>query len=357
MADPFAWRSERRFDEEAQRRVFANKSVLITGAAGSIGSALAIKLAAIGCRHLHLLDHFDHGLLDIYEAVRRISPAQPVTDILCDVRDEGRLEACMRRAEPDIVIHAAALKHVHLGERHSIECVLTNLIGVRNALSAAETAGASQFLLISSDKAAAPVCLMGATKRLAELYLAGYRAENPEGMCARSVRFGNVVGTQGSVIPRFAAQIEAGGPLEVTHADMERFFMTPGEAVGFILSVAALPDDKTASAYVMEMGEAISILELGRDMIRKSGKEIAVTFTGLRPGERIKECLFDDHEAVTPSKVEGVFRVTSGEDAFVSTADVAHIEGLARSMDNPVVRQRVFAFLNRRIGRTERAVG
>jgi|CXWL01.1.fsa_nt_gi O-antigen biosynthesis protein WbqV len=353
-------RSERAFDLGELKSFFSNRRVLVTGAAGSVGSALALQLAQMGCARLGLLDHFDHGLIDVYERVRRAAPGLSVVDVLCDVRDSERLETCVRRVEPDIVIHSAALKHVHFGERHPIECVLTNLVGVRNALVAAADAGASHFLLVSSDKAAAPMCVMGATKRLAELHLAGFQMERPSAMRLKAVRFGNVLGSQGSVLPRFAAQIEAGGPLEVTHADMQRFFMSPQEAVGLILSVAALEDSEARDmgAYVMEMGESVSILEVGREMIRRAGVEVAIEFTGLRPGEKLHEQLYDACETATASPLPGVFRVTpKAADAYLSSADVAHLETIARTMENAVVRQRVFSYLDERLGRSERAAG
>lgn len=353
-------RPEVQFDASLQRAFYANKRVLITGAAGSVGSALALKLAQYGCAHLAMLDQFDHGLLDVVEAVRKAAPGLSVTEALCDVRDSGRLDAWMRRIEPDVVIHSAALKHVHLGERHAAECVLTNLVGVRNTLAAASNAGASHFMLVSSDKAAAPVCVMGATKRLAELHLIGFQMERNPQMRLRSVRFGNVLASQGSVIPRFAAQIEAGGPLEVTHPDMQRFFMTANEAVGLILSVAAVDDRgaKGAGAYYMEMGEPVSIMEIGREMIRRSGRDVEIAVTGLRPGERLSEQLFDDQESVSPSALPGVFRITpKAADAYVTSADVAHLETVARTLDNAIVRQRVFSHLDQRLRRTERAAG
>ncbi|HYD87549.1 MAG TPA: SDR family NAD(P)-dependent oxidoreductase [Vitreimonas sp.] len=353
-------RPEARFDEAAQRAFYANKRVLITGAAGSVGSALALRLAQFGCAHLAMLDQFDHGLIEVVEAVRRAAPKLQVTEALCDIRDSGRLDAWMRRIEPDVVIHSAALKHVHLGERHAAECVLTNLVGVRNALAAAANAGASHFMLVSSDKAAAPVCVMGATKRLAELHLIGFQMERNPAMRLRSVRFGNVLGSQGSVLPRFAAQIEAGGPLEVTHPDMRRFFMTPNEAVGLILSVAAV-DERGASgagAYFMEMGEKISIMDIGRELIRRSGRDIAIEITGLRPGEKLEEQLADEHETVSPSQLAGVFRVSPlAADAYMTSADVAHLETVARTHENAIVRQRVFAQLDQRLRRSERAAG
>lgn len=262
----------------------------------------------------------------------------------------------MHRIEPDIVIHSAALKHVHLGERHPVECVLTNLVGVRNAVTAAANVGASHFVLVSSDKAAAPTCVMGATKRLAELYLNGFQLERSTPMRMKAVRFGNVLGSQGSVLPRFAAQIEAGGPLEVTHPDMERFFMSSEEAVGLILSVTAL--DEASGAYFMEMGDPVSILDLGRDLIARSGKEIGIEFTGLRPGEKLREQLIDDHETAAPCALAGVYRVTpKAADAYLTSADVAHLETVARTMENAIVRQRVFAHLDERLHRYERAAG
>lgn len=352
-------RPEVEFDASAQRLFYANKRVLVTGAAGSIGSALALKLAQSGCAHLALLDQFDHGLLDVVEAVHAAAPALPVTEALCDIRDAGRLNAWMHRIEPDVVIHSAALKHVHMGERHAAECVLTNLVGVRNALAAAADAGASHFMLVSSDKAAAPVCVMGATKRLAELHLLGFQIERNPQMRLRSVRFGNVLGSQGSVLPRFMAQIEKGGPVEVTHPGMERFFMSVNEAVGLILSVAAT-DDRGASgacAYYMEMGEPVSIMQIARELIGRSGREAPIKITGLRSGERLSEQLFDDLEAVAPSALPGVYRITpNAADAYVASADVAHLETVARTLDNAVVRQRVFAHLDERLGRNDRAV-
>src|SRR5690606_20755423 len=191
------------------------------------------------------------------------------------------LATWMHRLRPDVVIHAAALKHVHMGERHPDECVLTNLVGVRNAVGAAAKAGVQHFVLISSDKAASPTCVMGATKRLAELYLAGFQREQACQMRMRSVRFGNVLGSQGSVLPRFLDQIAAGRPLEVTHEDMVRYFMTAEEAVGLILSVTAMsePADRLSSSYFMEMGELVSIMDLGRALIQRAEQEVPIKIT------------------------------------------------------------------------------
>jgi len=352
-------RPEVRFDLAALKPFYADKRVLVTGAAGSVGSELCLQLAQLGCAHLAMLDQFDHGLIEIVERVRRLAPRLQVSEALCDVRDAGRLDAWMRRIEPDVVIHSAALKHVHLGERHPVECVLTNLVGARNALAAAVNVGAGHFMLISSDKAAAPSCVMGATKRLAELHLAGFQMEQPSRTKLKSVRFGNVLGSQGSVLPRFAAQIQAGGPLEVTHRDMERFFMSSQEAVGLILSVIALEDaENMAASYYMEMGAPVSIMELGRELIERAGKAVDIEITGLRPGEKLKEQMFDQYETAAATALENVFRVTPiAADAYVTSADVAHLENVARTMDNAIVRQRVFAHLDKRLRREELAAG
>ncbi|GAM97959.1 UDP-N-acetylglucosamine 4,6-dehydratase [alpha proteobacterium U9-1i] len=330
--------------------------MLVTGAAGSVGAALSERFAELGCSGLILLDHFDHGLLDVAEAISKRHPNLQVVDLLCDVRDRERLASVMERAAPDIVIHCAALKHVHLGERHPGECVLTNLIGVRNAYEAALEAGAERFLLVSTDKAAAPVCVMGATKRLAELYLANVAGDSA--MQVKSVRFGNVMASQGSVAPRFAAQIAADGPLQVTHPQMKRFFMSSDEAVGLIVDVLAHDEADTAVAsYFMDMGEPMSILELGRKMIAESGRDIAIEFIGLRPGERLEEQLFDEFEMVTESALRGIYRLTPNASSLIGHDDIAELEQMARVMDDAVVRQRVFAKVDGALGRQLSAVG
>jgi O-antigen biosynthesis protein WbqV len=227
---------------------------------------------------------------------------------------------------------------------------------VRNALAATHEAGGQSFTLVSSDKAASPVCVMGASKRLAELHLLGFHQEHGGAMSLKSVRFGNVIGSQGSVLPRFNAQIAAGGPLEVTHPDMERFFMSMEEAVGLILSVTRSGDG--SGAYFMEMGDPVSILDLGREMIARSGRKIGIEFTGLRPGEKLKEELFDTAEVVAAASLPGVFKVAPRSlDAALSTHEVGELERMARTNDDAVVLQRVFAHLDARLGRENRAAG
>lgn len=347
-------RPEAAFDEARLRASFAGKRVLVTGAAGSVGGALARRLADLDCARLGLLDHFDHGLIEIVERIARHSTAVATSDLLCDIRDSARLLRVMREFRPDVVLHSAALKHVHLGETHPGECVLTNLVGVRNAVKAAAAAGAQDFVLVSSDKAAAPVCVMGATKRLAELYLFGGRAS----MRLKSARFGNVWGSQGSVLPRFRAQIAAGGPLLVTHPDMTRFFMSSSEAVSLILSVAALEGADANGSFFMEMGAPRSILEIGREMIRRSGRDIEIKFTGLRPGEKIGEQLYDDTEAVEAFAEPGLKRLSPlAATTFVDEEDIDEMEHAARTLDDAMMRRRVFALLDDRLSREGKAAG
>jgi FlaA1/EpsC-like NDP-sugar epimerase len=303
---------------------------------------------------LALLDHYDHGLLETVERVSANGRRLNVIEVLCDIRDPHRVSYWLEKIRPDVVIHAAALKHVHLGERHPGECVLTNLIGMQNVLTASVAAGAERFLLVSTDKAASPVCVMGASKRLGELYIEGMHGASKTVL--KAVRFGNVLGSQGSVEPRFAAQIRAGGPLQVTHPDMQRYFMSLEQAVDLLLSVTALDDE--GGVYFMEMGEAVSILEMGREMIARSGKDVPIEIVGLRPGEKLNEELFDEYEHVSSTSLPGVFKVAPlSAQAHVTASDLAQLETLARSTEDAVVRQRVFAHLDARLGRDEPAVG
>lgn len=329
--------------------------VLVTGAAGSIGTALSRALAA-RTSALGMLDHVDHGLLDVSERVMRENPNVQAEEYLCDIRDPQRMARTFSNFAPDTVIHCAALKHVHFGERHPGECVLTNLIGARNALVAAHAAGARHFMLISTDKAAAPVCVMGATKRLAELLLAGFQREMRTDMQLKFVRFGNVMGSQGSVVPRFEAQIAEGGPLQITHQDMKRFFMSPEEAVNFIEGALLLEGGSGPAGYFKDMGEPISILDLGRRLIADRNREIAIEYTGLRPGERLNEQLFDEFETVTPSSAPDVFCLSSSA-TELSLAEVADLEAVARNMDDAFVRQHVMALLDAKLGRKLAAAG
>ena len=347
------------------RAFFAGRGVLITGGAGSIGAELAREIASLGCERLALLDHFDHSLLEVADSLRLKHPQLPITEILCYVRNPERLQACFDRYRPDIVIHAAALKHVHLGERHPGECVLTNLVGARNTVEAAARCGTELFVLVSSDKAAAPVCVMGATKRLAELYLEGFRrtqapAPGKRVMQSKVVRFGNVFGTQGSVVPKFLSQIAKGGPIEVTHPDMRRYFMSLTDAVRLIMQVAstAEPADTIVGAHVLDMGEPIKILDLARELLRQENSDAEIVISGLREGEKLSEQLWDEHEQMQDCPIARVRRYAPlSPEAIVTNDDLGWLERAAQQLDDQVVKQRVFTLLDNILGREAAATG
>lgn len=346
-------REPRAPDMRPARDFVRGKTVLVTGAGGSIGSELCRELAAMGCRKLIALDHSDHALIDLRDAIG--DSRTQLIDVLCDVRDAQRLAAAFERTRPDVVIHAAALKHVHMGERHPSESVLTNLVGVRNAVEAAAKAGVAHFLLISSDKAAAPGSVMGASKRLAELYLRTVGANSP--MRALSVRFGNVLGSKGSVAPLFARQIAMGGPITITHPDMRRFFMTVQEAVQLILLVLAKGEAESAT-YLLDMGEPVRIMDIARRMIESARTMTAVKVTGLREGEKLDEELFDSFEDVEPSAIDGVSRIRpASADYAITAADITELERVVRATGDDIVRHRVFALLDSRLGQGVSDVG
>jgi FlaA1/EpsC-like NDP-sugar epimerase len=353
-------RAPRQLDMAPVRRALRGQSVLVTGAGGSIGSQVCRELAAIGCRRIIALDHSDHALIDTVVPLREDYPDVEIQEILCDVRDAQRLNACLARARPDVVIHAAALKHVHMGDRHPAESVLTNLVGVRNAVEASAAAKVQRFLLVSSDKAAAPQSVMGACKRLAELYVNGRsRAMKAQGAGMRlmSVRFGNVFGSAGSVAPTFERQIARGGPVTVTHPDMRRYFMTVQEAVQLILLVCAKDADEGAS-YLLDMGDEVRILDLAKRMIARANAIVPLVITGVREGEKLNEQLFDEFEHVAPSVVAGVSRIIPASlDIEVTGRDVAELEHVVRTVGDEVVRHRVFALLKDRLGEQAQAVG
>jgi O-antigen biosynthesis protein WbqV len=354
-------RTPRALDMAPAVRSLRGAVVLVTGAGGSIGSELCLELAALGCKRIVALDHSDHALIDAIDAVRRAHPAADIQDLLCDVRDSQRLKACIVRARPDVVIHAAALKHVHMGDRHPAESVLTNLVGVRNAVEASAHAGVGRFVLVSSDKAAEPGSVMGACKRLAELYVHGCGrslAERGVAMQLMSVRFGNVFGSAGSVVPIFARQIDEGRPLTITHPDMRRYFMTIQEAVQLILLVAAKKDARRSACYLLDMGDEVRIVDLARRMIAQAGVDLDIVVTRVREGEKLNEQLFDEFEVVEPSSIQGVSRITpAASDMDITAQDIAELERTAHTVSDEIVRHRVLALLDSRLQQAVPAVG
>jgi FlaA1/EpsC-like NDP-sugar epimerase len=271
----------------------AGRSVLVTGAGGSIGSELARQIARFGPAKLYLLDRDESGLQATQLSLTGQGLLQGDEVILANIRDENALRTVFQLARPDVVFHAAALKHLPLLETYPLEAWKTNVIGTANVLTAAAEAGVGTFVNISTDKAADPTCVLGHSKRVAERLTADFARTQPGRYV--SVRFGNVLGSRGSVVHAFAAQIESGGPVTVTHPDVERFFMLIPEACQLVLEAASIGTD--GEVMVLEMGEPVKILEMASTLIRLSGrKDIAINYTGLRPGEKISEDLFSVHE-------------------------------------------------------------
>jgi FlaA1/EpsC-like NDP-sugar epimerase len=271
----------------------AGRSVLVTGAGGSIGSELARQIARFGPAKLYLLDRDESGLQATQLSLTGQGLLQGDEVILANIRDEDALHTVFQLVQPDIVFHAAALKHLPLLESYPLEAWKTNVLGTLNVLTAAAEAGVGTFVNISTDKAADPTCVLGYSKRVAERLTADFARTQPGRYV--SVRFGNVLGSRGSVVHAFAAQIESGGPITVTHPDVERFFMLIPEACQLVLEAASIGTD--GEVMVLEMGEQVKILEMATTLIRLSGrKDIQINYTGLRPGEKISEDLFSIHE-------------------------------------------------------------
>jgi len=308
------------------------KRIFITGAGGTIGSELSRQCAALGPSHITIFDNSEFNLYQIDLALRTKYPGIEITTLLGDVRDAGRLATTMAGARPDIVIHAAALKQVPLMEMNPCEAILTNIGGASNAAQAAVACGVAHFVFISTDKAVDPDNVMGATKRLSEVAIS--RIAKDTGMAASMVRFGNVLGSSGSVVPLFEQQIAEGGPVTVTHPDITRFFMTIEEATYLVLQSAAQQKLRgKAALYVLDMGRPVRIQSLAESMIRMKGMvpnvDIKIIHTGLRPGDKMHEALTYDYEKPVETDVKGV-RLVATEHQEVLGFELA-LEGLLKS--------------------------
>lgn len=336
-----------KLDLERIHDLVNGKRVLVTGAGGSIGSELCRQIAAFGCMHLSMLDHSEYGLFRIDQEISVAHPALSRRELICDVRDRNRVLACLSAEKPDIVFHAAALKHVPMVENHPAEGLLTNVIGTWNVSEAARATNTRQMVMVSTDKAVDPNNVMGATKRLAEAVIRGQHGKSRTSFSV--VRFGNVLGSAGSVVPTFQAQIERGGPLTITHPDVERYFMTIPEAVQLVLHAtagSAVREAAQPSVFVLEMGAPVKILDLAKNMIALHGltvgKDIEIIFTGLRPGEKLTEELVDSSEHILSTR-ESVIEVVDNSPALVlSETQVRALETLARSGDEARVRRAVY---------------
>ena len=344
-------------DRDGMARLIQGRRVIVTGAGGTIGSELARQVAAFGPELLVLLDNGEYALWQIDLELAETHPLLKRQAVIADIRDEARIRAVFEERRPELVFHAAALKHVPIVEANPLEGLLTNACGTRNVAEAARAAGAMAMVLISTDKAVNPTSVMGASKRLAEMYcqaldVAARASASPAMRCV-TVRFGNVLGSTGSVVPLFQRQLERGGPLTVTHPDMQRYFMTVREAVGLVLQASVLgaaSDLSSAGAlsaaakggiFVLDMGKAVKIVDLARQMIRLAGlrpeQDVDIRFTGLRPGEKLYEELFHGKEPPVPTGYPGLLMATprTADPAIVGRA----IEEIAAACRAGQVRQ------------------
>ena len=315
-------RDMRMLDLAPVQDMFAGRRVLVTGAGGSIGSELSRQIARLSPAKLILVDHSEFHL---YNLEKKLEPFVQDDGSACwktfigDVRNAPRMREIFSVERPEIVLHAAALKHVPLGQKNPLEVLRTNVMGTSNILDMCEAMKVEHFILISTDKAVAPVNMMGASKRIVEMMTLARQAATPT-LQASCVRFGNVLASNGSVVNLFEEQIAMGGPVTVTHREVDRYFMMLEEAAALVLQSAALGaqrrdasatgHDASGCIYVLEMGEPVNIGRLARQLIRLRGKvpdvDIEVRYTGLRPGEKLTEVLSYEDEDLAPTGVEGI---------------------------------------------------
>ena len=335
-------------DHDRVRRLITGKRVLVTGAGGSIGSEICRQVAALTCSHLAMIDNSEFGLFKIDQEVGEAFPTLSRAARLCDIRDGRRLREFVTHEAPEIVFHAAALKHVPLMEAHPADSVLTNVIGSANVADAAVAAGARNFVFISTDKAVDPPNVMGATKRLAERTVCQRRRAN--GPRINVVRFGNVLGSAGSVVPTFLGQIARGGPVTLTHPDIERYFMTIPEAVQLVLHATAKSAfDEVEGVLVLDMGKPVKIIDLARRLIELHGKvpgtDVEIRVTGLRPGEKMTEALFDVTETARQCDPGVLEVIDANAQVTLSDAELKRLEAAARDGDDERVRRMIFELL------------
>ena len=299
--DDLLRRTPTHFDERKMGSVLSGNRVLVTGGGGSIGIELCRQIARWGPSALILLGHGENSIFEAVLEMEESFPSLPLFPIVADIRDLDRLSVIFENNQPQVVFHTAAHKHVPLMEVNVEEAITNNILGTRNIVEISETFDVDRFVMISTDKAIRPSSVMGATKRIAELIVLEAAHQTERNYVA--VRFGNVLGSRGSVVPRFQRQIEKGGPITITHPDMRRFFMTIPEAVHLVLQATTL--GKGGEVFVLRMGEQVRILDLAEDLIRLSGlepgKDIEIVFTGIRPGEKLSEELWDKWAQFEPT--------------------------------------------------------
>ena len=298
-------------DRETLKRLIAGRRVMVTGAGGSIGSELCRQIVGLRPASLVMFERYENSLHAIRLELEDKRGAIGLHPVIADMTDAARVNEVMQTYHPEIVFHAAAHKHVPLMEENPCEAIKNNVRGTRLLAQAAENYGVDRFILISTDKAVNPTSVMGASKRVAEMMVQA--TGQGSGTSFSTVRFGNVLGSNGSVVPRFVEQIRRGGPVTITHPEMRRFFMLIPEAVQLVLHAAAQAEN--GAIYVLEMGDQVKLVDMARDLIRLSGfvpdEEIKIEFIGLRPGEKLYEELVADGETASPSAVEKILCVRS----------------------------------------------
>jgi FlaA1/EpsC-like NDP-sugar epimerase len=309
-------RQPARIDDEVVGHTLTGKRVLVTGAGGSIGLELCRQVARWMPAQLVLLGHGENSIFEALLELGENYPDLPLLPVIADIRDRGRIAAVFADLKPQVVFHAAAHKHVPLMELNVAEAVTNNVLGTRSVVDAALAAGTERLVLISTDKAVQPSSVMGATKALAEMIVRD--AALRTGLPYVSVRFGNVLGSRGSIVPLFKRQISRGGPITITHPEMRRYFMTIPEAVHLVLQAAGLSEGSDrGEVYVLRMGEQVPIVDLAEDLIRLSGlepgKDIEIQFTGIRPGEKLEEALWDEGMQYATTSHPDVVRVAEAQ--------------------------------------------
>jgi FlaA1/EpsC-like NDP-sugar epimerase len=299
-------------DLEQVRVLATGETVLVTGAGGSIGSELCRQVARLEPAQLLVMGHGENSIFDVMAELTERYPHLEAVPIIGDVRDRERMRLIFERYRPYSVFHAAAHKHVPLMEENVAEAITNNVLGTKNVAELSAEYGVEHLVLISTDKAVRPTNVMGATKRVAEQIVQEVAESTGRNFVA--VRFGNVLGSRGSVVPTFLRQIQSGGPVTVTHPEMRRYFMTIPEAVQLVLQAGAI--GKGGEVFVLDMGEPVKILDLATDLIRLSGLEVGsdieIRFTGARPGEKLREELFFGSESALPTDHPKVLRAKNG---------------------------------------------
>lgn len=323
------FRESAQIDYQRLRSFIQNKRIVVTGGAGSIGTEICIRVLEFGCADLLVIDHAEGALFSVQQKLNASGTGGRVVGHIADIRNLSRLEALLEEFKPDYVFHAAALKHVPMIEKDWIEGLTTNVLGTVNLCQAALKTKAKCVVNISTDKAVEPVSILGLSKKFGESYAATLDRESGSETRFISVRFGNVLGSSGSVVPLFKSQISSGGPVTVTHQSMVRYFMTAREACDLVLTSASHAigtDILSASVYVLDMGQPVRILDLAERMIRMSGhvphQDIDITFSGIRPGERLHETLFASDEEAIDVGIAGI-SAALGQSSCLSSLQAA----------------------------------